>query len=249
MPELTLQLYSARHSGLNDSLEIIAAAGYKSVEAYGENLKDPDTFNQALQAHGLTMASAHIGIEELLSNLPFFVDLFVDLSSSHLVCPYLMPERRPTDSAGWVELANSLNRINTKLANHSITFAWHNHDFEFDALPDGSIPMQLLLDNAPDMQWEIDIGWVVRAGLDSSWWMQEYANRISAIHLKDVAAVGECANEDGWADVGFGIIDWPQILNDIKNTSARHYIVEHDNPSNLKRFAENSYTAIQGWSW
>lgn len=76
MPELTLQLFSTRNTDLNDSLEFIAAAGYKSVEAYGENLKDPDTFHQALQTHGLTMASArHFIVEhDNPSNLKRFVE-------------------------------------------------------------------------------------------------------------------------------------------------------------------------------
>jgi len=249
MTELTLQLYSARHTELDTALEIIANAGYKSVEAYGENLKQRDVFKSSLERHGLTMVSAHIGIDELVNNLPFNMELLTELGASHMVCPYLLPDSRPSDSQGWIELALKLDAINNTLVNNGFTFAWHNHDFEFQTLPDGGVPMQMLLDNATQMHWEIDIGWIVRAGLNPSDWLRTYANRISAIHLKDVAKSGEKLDEDGWADVGHGTINWTDIVSDIKKTSAMHYIVEHDNPAELKRFAENSYKSIQGWDW
>lgn len=249
MKELTLQLYSARHTELNAALGIIAKAGYKSVEAYKDNFKQPDEFKSALSQHGLTMVSAHIGIDELDTNLPFNIDMVSGLGASHIVCPYLLPESRPADSQGWIALADKLNAINDKLASNGFTFAWHNHDFEFQTLTDGGIPMQLLLDNATQMHWEIDIGWIVRAGLNPLEWIQRYSDRISAFHLKDVAPDGELADEDGWADVGMGTINWNGMFADIKKSPAKYLIVEHDNPADLKRFAENSFESIQGWGW
>jgi len=247
MTELTLQLFSARNTELNVALEIIAAAGYKSVEAYGENLKQRDEFSSALERHGLTMVSAHISIDELQNNLAFNIDLLSELGASHMVCPYLLSEQRPADSQGWIQLAQKLDAINNTLNNNGFTFAWHNHDFEFKTLSDGGVPMQLLLDNAAQMHWECDIGWIVRAGLNPSEWIQRYSDRISAFHVKDVAQTGEQLDEDGWADVGFGVIDWAGMLGDIKKTSAKHFIVEHDNPADLKRFTERSFKSIQGW--
>jgi len=231
------------------ALQIIATAGYKSVEAYGENLQQPEKFQSALQRHNLKMVSAHIGIDELMNNLPFNIELLAGFGTSHMVCPYLQPEQRPTDSQGWIQLAQQLGSINNTLEKEGFTFAWHNHDFEFQTLADGGVPMQLLLDNAAQMQWEIDVGWIVRAGLNPSEWLQRYTDRISAVHIKDVAQSGECVDEDGWADVGFGVINWTDLQSDIKGTSAQHFIVEHDNPSDLKRFAENSFKSIQGWAW
>ena len=35
-----------------------------------------------------------------------------------------------------------------------------------------------------------------------------YAGRVKAVHIKDIAPPGECADEDGWADVGHGTLDW-----------------------------------------
>jgi len=69
------------------------------------------------------------------------------------------------------------------------------------------------------------------------------------VRLKDIAPEGERADEDGWADVGFGTINWTELFPDIKNIPAKHIIVEHDNPTDVKCFAENSYSTIQSWGW
>lgn len=249
MKELTLQLYSARNTELDAALNIISKAGYKSVEAYQENLKQPDAFKAALAHHGLAMVSAHISIDQLESNLLSNIELVSGLGASHMVCPYLLPEHRPTDSQGWIQLAEKLNDINNTLVENGFTFAWHNHDFEFQKLIDGGVPMQLLLANTSQMHWEIDIGWIARVGLNPSDWIQQYTDRISAVHLKDVVPAGEQPDEDDWADVGFGTIDWTEIVTELKKTTAKHFIVEHDNPADLKRFAENSFSTIQAWSW
>jgi sugar phosphate isomerase/epimerase len=67
-------------------------------------------------------------------------------------------------------------------------FGWHNHDFEFVPLADGSVPMQILLETAPDLDWEADIAWVIRGGADATDWIARHGKRITAVHVKDIAA-------------------------------------------------------------
>lgn len=249
MPELTLQLYSARNTESAHALQSIAEAGYTSVEAYGANFDNPKTFEAALKDNGLKLVSSHVGIDQLETNVEGAMELLSSFGTTHIVCPYLLPEHRPTDKAGWVQFADRLVAINAVLAKNGFTFAWHNHDFEFDALEDGSVPMQVILDNAPKLHWEIDLGWIARAKQNPKQWLLDYAERISAIHLKDVAAEGDAADEDGWADVGHGTIDWSALMPAMSSSKASLFIVEHDNPSDFKRFANNSITSINQWSW
>ena len=249
MPELSFQLYSARNTPLPDALKIIAEAGYTSVEAYGDNFSDTTLFKNALKTNSLTVASSHIGLDKLANNMDESLALANDFDINHLVCPFLMPDDRPTDSKGWIAPADQLAGFNEIIESNGKTFAWHNHDFELAVLDDGGVPMQLLLEHAPKMHWELDVGWIQRAGGSASTWLQQHAARISAVHLKDVAAAGECVDEDGWADVGHGTIDWNALLGDLKNTKANVLAVEHDNPSDLQRFAKNSFDSIQGWNW
>ncbi len=249
MPNLTLQLYSARNIELAKAMDVVAEVGYQSVEAYGGILTDSDALKSGLQSSGLKLVSSHVGLDELRNNLSSTMELLSGMGASHIVCPFLQLDQRPSDVAGWTRLAHSLSGISETLVSNGFTFAWHNHEFEFEMLADGRTPMQILLDETANMHWEIDVGWVVRANHNPNEWLQSYAQQISAVHVKDLAKEGELVEEDGWADVGHGVIDWASMLPSIQNTSAKHFIAEHDKPADFERFAKNSYTSINSWSW
>ena len=91
-----------------------------------------------------------------------------------------------------------------------LRFAWHNHDFEFQPLEDGSLPIEHVLGDR--LLWEADLAWVVRGGADPRRWIERYRGRIPLVHVKDIAPAGENADEDGWADVGAGVVPWARAL-------------------------------------
>ena len=45
----------------------------------------------------------------------------------------------------WATTAKEFNRIARELKNEGIGFAYHNHSFEFEKLPDGRAPYEVLL--------------------------------------------------------------------------------------------------------
>jgi len=123
---------------------------------------------------------------------------------------------------------------------------WHNHDFEFFALPDGSIPMDVLLNAAPDIAWEADLAWIVRGGSDPIDYINRYGSRLSAIHVKDIAAAGTNLDEDGWSDLGAGTMDWAALLQACRSTSGDLiYALEHDKPSDPVGYAGRSAAAFK----
>ena len=97
-----------------------------------------------------------------------------------------------------------------------IGFGYHNHHWEFQKGADGKFPMDILLEAAPNMEWEMDLAWVVKGGEDPVTWMDKYGNRITAIHVKDIAPAGEKLDEDGWADLGHGTLDWKSLIKTIQ---------------------------------
>jgi sugar phosphate isomerase/epimerase len=127
-----------------------------------------------------------------------------------------------------------------------LTFGWHNHDFEFATLAGGETPMQVLLDEAPQISWEADIAWIVRGGADPFDWIARHGKRLTAVHVKDIAPAGTAEAEDGWADVGHGTVDWTALLAALDAGSpARLYIMEHDNPADVARFASRSIAWVK----
>lgn len=245
--DLSFQLYSARNFLPWDGvISRIAELGYSQVEGFGGVFQDPAGFSALLTDAGLTMPTAHLSVEAMETDFDATVALARTLGIRSIFCPYLDADKRPDDLAGWRAFAARLAAIGARAKDAGFAFGWHNHDFEFQAIAGGDTPQKIILEEAPDIDWEADIAWIVRGGDDPLAWIDTYGSRITAAHVKDIAPAGECADEDGWADVGHGTMAWRDILRDLHGKSAVKYLVmEHDNPNDFNRFAQRSIEAVQ----
>ncbi len=250
MTKLGFQLYSARNfqpfSGIYPKLQ---AAGYSEVEGYGAlyaSLADGelDAFRKELDDNALTMPTAHFGLDMIENDPARVIKIARTLGIGAVYCPYLMPDQRPTDASGWFAFGQRLQAAGKPLRDAGLVFGWHNHDFEFVALADGSTPQEQIFAGGPELDWEADIAWVIRGHADPFAWIESYGKRISAVHVKDIAPAGENADEDGWADVGHGTVDWKGLVAALKSTRVKHFVVEHDNPKDIDRLITRSIASF-----
>ena len=253
MKNVSFQLYSARNfQPFSEVFKVLKAAGYTEVEGYGALYAALDAGAVAstkaeLDANGLAMPTAHFGIDMLEDEPDRVLDIARTLGIEAIYCPYLMPDQRPTDAAGWTAFGERLQKASEPYRAASLDFGWHNHDFEFHALSDGSFAQDRILEGGPDLSWEADIAWVMRGGADPFPWIEKYADRITAVHVKDIAPAGENVDEDGWADVGHGMMPWADLMKALGRTKAKHFIVEHDNPKDIERLATRSIQSIKAY--
>lgn len=245
----SFQLYSARNFLPWDRvLTLLSACGYRQVEGYGGVYSDPAGFRAEMDRNGLSMPSGHFSIDALENDFDGVRRIADALGVRLLICPYLMPDARPSDAAGWRGFGERLARVGERATRDGYGFAWHNHDFEFKALADGTTPQEHILTAAPDIGWEIDVAWVIRGGVDPLPWIERHGARIVAVHVKDIAKPGEGLDEDGWSDVGHGTVDWRGLMKALRaSTTARYYVMEQDNPNDIDRFARRSIEAANGF--
>lgn len=240
------QLYSSRNfTPWEDVLSTVASLGYTQVEGFGGVMGDPADLRAKLDKNGLAMPSAHFAIAQLEGDLDGALETARILGIEKIYCPYLLAEDRPSDAAGWAAFAERLEVIAKKIQAAGLSFGWHNHDFEFVACADGTVPMKAILDGAPSVNWEADIAWIVRGGSDPMAWIEAHGNRITAAHVKDIAPAGELADEDGWADVGHGTLDWTGLMAALRANNVDLFVAEHDNPSDATRFATRSIETMK----
>ena len=64
---------------------------------------------------------------------------------------------------------------------------------------------------------------------------------IRSAHVKDIAPEGRNLDEDGWCDVGSGVLDWPALWTAARAAGANWMVVEHDNPADPAACARNCF--------
>ncbi|TWF54225.1 sugar phosphate isomerase/epimerase family protein [Neorhizobium alkalisoli] len=250
MTNLGFQLYSARNfPPLSDVLKVVARNGYKSVEGYGGLYATLDeaglkAMRADLDANGLSMPTGHFGIDLLEKEADQALLIAKTLGINAIYCPHLVADQRPSDAAGWFAFGQRLAEAGKRYQDAGYIFGWHNHDFEFVTLADGSTPQEQIFAGGPDLSWEMDVAWVVRGGADPFGWIESYGKRISAVHIKDIAPAGENTDEDGWADVGHGTVPWKDLMAALRKTSAKYFVLEHDNPKDIERLASRSMASF-----
>ncbi|MEO3997407.1 sugar phosphate isomerase/epimerase [Mesorhizobium sp. CAU 1732] len=245
----SFQLYSARNfQPWEDVLTMVSTAGYTQVEGFGGLYDDPAALRAQLDANGLSMPTGHFSLDMLEGDFATARKIAETLGIGTLICPHIDAKARPSGREGWRGFGRRLAAVQENCRKAGLRFAWHNHDFEFVPAEDGAIPQKEILDAAPEIGWEIDVAWVVRGGGDPLAWIDDYASRIVAAHVKDIAKPGEKADEDGWEDVGHGTMDWRAIMTALREkTPAKVFVMEHDNPSDVARFARRSIDAANGF--
>ena len=245
----SFQLYSARNFQPWDKiLKMLAGLGYREVEGFGGVYADPAGFRAEMDKNGLAMPTGHFPVDMLENDFDGARKLADALGVKTMICPYLMAEARPADAAGWRGFGERLAAIGEKTTKAGYGFAWHNHDFEFKKLADGSVPQEHIFESAPDVGWEMDLAWLVRGGSEPLAWIDRFGKRIVAVHVKDIAKPGQGLDEDGWSDVGHGTIDWATMLKALRaKTPAKHFVMEQDNPNDIERFARRSIEAVSSY--
>jgi sugar phosphate isomerase/epimerase len=245
---LSFQLYSARtFEPLEAQFELLAGLGYKKVEPFGGLFNDPQKLKSQLERHAMSAPSAHVGLDRLRADPVAAVRLCRDLGIRTIYAPAPPPGERDGGEAEWTALGRELDRIGKIVTAEGLKFGWHNHNWEYAKTADGRRYIDILLAQAPGLLWQADIAWMVRGGADPVTELRRYAGRIEAVHVKDIAPAGTCLDEDGWADPGFGVLDWSTLVPVLKEIGVTQFVAEHDKPNDVARFARRAYATVASW--
>ncbi|QQA42664.1 sugar phosphate isomerase/epimerase family protein [Pelagovum pacificum] len=246
MTTISYQLYCSRNfPPLEDTLSMLAGLGFKEVEGWGGQYDDPVRLRELCDAAGVTMTTGHMGLAMLEDTPEKAVTTAKTMGMKAVMVPAIGPDERNMDAAGWEAFGKRLAEAGKPILDAGLKFGWHNHDFEFKDLGGSDLPLDLIAAGSDDISLELDLGWTKRAGKDPIEWIDKYADRIIAVHVKDIAPEGENADEDGWADVGHGVMDWAALNKHLQSKGITHYVLEHDNPSDHERFARRSMETLK----
>ena len=215
-----MQLYSVRDYSEKDfagTIKKIAEYGYKGVEFAGYGGLTAVQLKTLLNQTGLEASAAHVGLENLKNNLEKEIDYVKEIGLKYVVCPYTDIKTRDDT----LKLAEDLSIVVKKCKENGLEIAYHNHGHEFVKDNDEFL-LDILFENAPGLECELDVFWVEYAGVDVISYMKKYENRIPLIHLK------ELSTDRTNVDIGKGILNFKNIIHTAKELGTKRFIVEQE---------------------
>lgn len=262
-----LQLYALGDEAgadLGATFAMVKEMGYGEVELPGLYDRPAAEIKALADAAGLPVASLHVPAAPFSPNQRMTFESGVDvvaeaaqaLGISSVVIPVpILPEGFafgegedfPTaisrafsvvDVAHWQRMATRFNELGQAMKDRGLQLAYHNHNLEFAPLGDTTPWAVLMAETDPELvKIQLDLGWVVQAGLDPAEQLRELGSRAISLHVKDVAQGG--ANSFYFAatpaEVGSGRIDWASLMPVAEEVGIAHYFVEQEPPFTIPR--------------
>jgi sugar phosphate isomerase/epimerase len=240
---LALQLYTVRNAFAADRGAALARAaeqGFRAVEAFGigspqrdaaERLADAREFRAQLDANGLKVIAVHGSVSAADDAEAVYDELEV-LGTDRLIAAVPgavagvgggMGNEALATADGVKLLAEGLNAAAEKASARGIRIGYHNHDFEWKPVENGTPAYDVLVGNLdPRVFLEVDVYWAKTAGQDPAQVISSYVDRVFTLHVKDGPAVrGELQTS-----VGQGVVDNPAAI--AAGVNVGYHIIELD---------------------
>ena len=227
--QISLQLYTVREATARDmpaTLRRISEIGYPAVEFAGYGGLSPRDLRKILDDLGLRVSGAHVPLGSWENGPEAVIADIHTLDCTHAIVPITPPDHRQ-DEAAVARLAESFNRLGELCRNEGVTFSYHNHAFEFAPLGATTMWDVLVRETDPELvHLELDLYWVRYGGADPETLLRDLGDRISLVHLKDMASDEQRSD----MPVGEGTMPWPELLSTADEAGVEWYVAEQDNP-------------------
>ena len=157
---VALQLYSVRdfcEKDLEGTIKKVKEMGYDGVEFAGTFGRDAKALGDFCKEVGIVPISAHVAYYELISDISATVKYYADLGVKYIALPYMSKEEL-VGAESYAELLKNVKAISAECKKYGIYLLYHNHDFEFVKMPDGTYGLDYMYANtAPEnLQTELD---------------------------------------------------------------------------------------------
>lgn len=252
-----LQLYPLNaelEADFDGTLRKIAEIGYRVVELPSFYGRAPKDLKRSLKSAGLDCISVGVlptplipGLMDLETRAEEIFGASRELGLEYVVCliPPLLEGRWTADrfrepdpfgsvlssytAADWREAGKFLNKVGGQAKKAGLRLAFHNHGWEFQKVGE-STGFDLLMESTDPavVEFEMDCAFVAARGFNPAQYLTKYADRISLLHIKDVASLSNTSVQT--VAVGDGIIDWSQVFRSARVAGIRQYFVELEPP-------------------
>ena len=229
--KLGAQLYSVRNlmqtpADIRATFEKLAAMGYENVQLSGAGKIEPNELKSIVCDTGMKIVCTHVAFGDIVNDTDRVINDHKIFGCS-VIGLGSMPTEYRGSAAGMEKFFEDIAPAVKKIQEAGLAFAYHNHDFEFQKLPDSNrIVFDVMLERCPDWNFILDTYWVEFAGRSAIEYIQKVGGkRLPNIHFKDMAA----DEKRSICPCGSGTLDFKAIYEVCKQIGVKNVLVEQDN--------------------
>lgn len=245
---------------LVSAFKAVAAIGYREVELPGPYERSAAELRKMLDAAGLRCPAIHVPPRpspdawDFAGDAEKLIEELHSLGARYAVAPIpWLPDRiynvfqnppagfngddvarlfASLEADDWKRTADFLNENGAVLAKAGLRIAYHNHGFDFKALPGGGNGFEILIKHTDPkyVDFEIDIGWAVSTGQNLDALFKLAGDRARLLHLKDTRRLAKNVMDIASTDAGAGIVDWVKLRALVRTSKVEHMFIEHEAP-------------------
>ncbi|WP_416151691.1 sugar phosphate isomerase/epimerase family protein [Salipaludibacillus sp. HK11] len=239
--------------GVYETMKKINELGYHAVEVSQIPMteKNVSELKRASEDFEIEIAALSAPLEPMLpgmegETLTVNFDKIVN-DCKTLNCHFLrigmLPLNRMSDKNKIMEFINDAEAMAVRLAKQGIELYYHTHHIEFQKY-DGEYLLDMMKNNTTKLGFELDVHWIQRAGEDPVKIIEQYADRIALLHLKDYRIgkldvkeedlkdmgqfFGKFTNLIEFAEVGEGNLDINAVIDAGLKSGAQYFLIEQD---------------------
>jgi len=233
------QLYSVNddmNANPIETLKALKGMGYEDFETFGFDWEkgtyygySADDFKKRLEDMELSVTSGHYTFAPFLDKSADELKRFVDacikgahaLQKPYITWPWLAAEQRNIETMK--RMAFKLNGIGEQIKAANLSFAYHNHGFEFED-HDGETGYDIILKETDPalVKLQIDMYWVMHSSnYEPNDLIQKQPGRFVMWHIKDMDKVTR-----DYTELGNGSIDYTKLLPNPDESGLQFYYLE-----------------------
>ena len=224
------QLYGLRDAcktekDLNETLKKLKDIGYKAVQVSGIGVTDGRVIKELLDAYDMEIICTHQNYNAFSNSIKTVINFNKDLGSqiAGLGSGFYDDSLSPKDAAK--KFISDINSFKNAVESEGLTFAYHNHAFEFAKI-DGKYLMDYILEDT-DVKFVLDTYWLAIAGQDPAEFISKHKDRIAVLHYKDLKMPLK-SNAPTMCEVGYGNLNFDKIIQASNALDGVFAVVEQD---------------------
>ena len=237
--EFGLNLFSIRNliKTEEDFLKTACALkemGYSYMQFSGVP-HDADCIARVSKASDMPVVLTHMNMTQVIEATDKLMDDHAKFNCFNIGIGALTPFDLVKDEAGFKKAVEDLNKAAEKMKNNGFKFFYHHHQFEF-LKRNGQTAFDYMIANAPYINFTADTYWLQYGGVDVNETLKKLNGRIECTHLKDYKIVHDAEKNTfnpTFAPVGDGTMDFAVLVETMRKSGTKYFLVEQDNAAEL----------------